>query len=106
MVEPTESEPRRELDRFIDAMIAIRDEIRAVEEGRADRDDNPLKHAPHTAAAACGNEWPHAYAREQAAFPVASLRADKYWPPVARVDNVYGDRHLFCSCIPLAEYPD
>jgi glycine dehydrogenase len=104
MVEPTESEPRRELDRFIDAMIAIRDEIRAVEEGRADRDDNPLKHAPHTAAAACGNEWPHAYTREQAAFPVAGLRADKYWPPVARVDNVYGDRNLFCSCIPMADY--
>jgi glycine dehydrogenase len=106
MVEPTESEPKRELDRFIDAMAAIRDEIRAIEEGRADRDDNPLKHAPHTASAACGNAWPHAYDREQGAFPVAALRADKYWPPVARVDNVYGDRHLFCSCIPVGEGVD
>ncbi len=106
MIEPTESEPRRELDRFINAMIAIRDEIRAIEEGRADRDDNPLKHAPHTASAACGNAWPHVYDREQGAFPVAALRADKYWPPVARVDNVYGDRHLFCSCVPFGEDVD
>ena len=75
MVEPTESESKAELDRFVDAMIAIRDEIRAVEDGRADRDDNPLKHAPHTAAAVCGDDWAHAYSREQAAFPVAALRA-------------------------------
>jgi glycine dehydrogenase len=106
MIEPTESEPKPELDRFIDAMAAIRDEIRAIEEGRADRDDNALKHAPHTASAVCGNAWPHAYDREQGAFPVAALRADKYWPPVARVDNVYGDRHLFCSCIPFGEDAD
>jgi glycine dehydrogenase len=104
MVEPTESEPKGELDRFVDAMIAIRDEIRAVEQGRADRGDNPLKHAPHTAAAVCADDWAHAYGREQAAFPLPGLRAAKYWPPVARVDNVYGDRHLFCSCIPLADY--
>jgi glycine dehydrogenase len=106
MVEPTESEPLAELDRFVDAMIAIRSEIRAVEEGRADRADNPLKHAPHTAAAVAADEWRHGYGREQAAYPVASLRAAKYWPPVARVDNVYGDRHLFCSCIPLSEYAE
>ncbi len=101
MVEPTESESKAELDRFVDAMIAIRGEIRAIEEGRADRADNVLKHAPHTAAAVAADEWKHAYRREDAAFPVASLRAAKYWPPVARVDNAYGDRHLFCSCIPL-----
>jgi glycine dehydrogenase len=104
MVEPTESEPRAELDRFVDAMIAIHGEIRAVAEGTLDRADNPLKHAPHTAAAVTADEWPHAYRREQAAFPVPELRANKYWPPVARVDNVYGDRNLFCSCIPLADY--
>jgi glycine dehydrogenase len=106
MVEPTESEPKAELDRFVDAMIAIRAEIRAVEEGRADRTDNPLKHAPHTAARVCADSWPHAYRREDAAFPVAALRETKYWPPVARVDNVYGDRNLFCSCIPMADYAD
>jgi glycine dehydrogenase len=104
MVEPTESEPKGELDRFVAAMIAIREEIRAVEEGRADRSDNPLKHAPHTAGAVCGDDWPHAYGREQAAFPLPGIRAAKYWPPVARVDNVHGDRHLFCSCIPVADY--
>jgi glycine dehydrogenase len=104
MVEPTESEPRVELDRFVDAMIAIRGEIRAVAEGTLDRADNPLKHAPHTAAAATADEWRHAYRREQAAYPLPELRAHKYWPPVARIDNVYGDRNLFCSCIPLADY--
>mgnify|MGYP006358171201 FL=1 len=103
MVEPTESEPLVELDRFCDAMIAIREEIRQVEQGRWPREDNPLKHAPHTAAAIASNEWTHAYSREQAAYPVASLRRGKYWSPVARVDNVYGDRNLFCSCIPMSE---
>jgi glycine dehydrogenase len=104
MIEPTESEPKAELDRFIDAMVAIRAEILAVEERRADRADNVLKHAPHTAAAVCSDHWQHAYRREEAAYPTASLRETKYWPPVARVDNVYGDRHLFCSCIPLSAY--
>ena len=104
MVEPTESESKAELDRFVDAMIAIREEIAAVESGRFDRADNPLKHAPHTAQAIARNEWNHAYRREEAAYPVASLRGAKYWPPVARVDNVYGDRNLFCSCIPLDDY--
>jgi len=101
MVEPTESESQHELDRFIDAMIQIRDEIRAVEEGKLDRDDNPLRHAPHTAAQVSASEWTHAYPRELAAFPLASLRLQKYWPPVARVDNVHGDKNVFCSCIPV-----
>ncbi|PRE49280.1 aminomethyl-transferring glycine dehydrogenase [Burkholderia multivorans] len=104
MVEPTESESKEELDRFIDAMIAIRDEIRAVEEGRADREDNPLRHAPHTAAVVTANEWPHAYSRQQAAYPVASLGTNKYWPPVGRADNAYGDRNLFCACVPMSDY--
>ncbi|MEP6702582.1 MAG: aminomethyl-transferring glycine dehydrogenase, partial [Betaproteobacteria bacterium] len=104
MVEPTESESLVELDRFIDAMIAIRDEIRMVEDGRMDREDNPLKHAPHTAAAVLADDWKHAYSRERAAYPTAGVRQNKYWPPVARADNVYGDRNLFCSCLPMSEY--
>jgi glycine dehydrogenase len=104
MVEPTESESKEELDRFIDAMITIRDEIRAVEDGRSDREDNPLKHAPHTAAVVVADGWSHAYSRETAAYPLTSLMERKYWPPVGRADNAYGDRNLFCSCIPLSEY--
>jgi glycine dehydrogenase len=104
MVEPTESESKAELDRFIDAMIAIRREIRAIEQGDLDRSDNPLKHAPHTAAAVSADAWTHRYTRLSAAYPTAAQKAAKYWPPVARVDNVYGDRNLFCSCIPLADY--
>ncbi len=104
MVEPTESESLAELDRFCDAMVAIRAEIRAVEEGRWDRADNPLVNAPHTAAMVVAAEWKHAYTREVAAYPVPELREAKYWPPVARVDNVYGDRNLVCTCPPLAEY--
>lgn len=106
MVEPTESEPLKELDRFCDAMIAIRDEIRRVENGAWPRDDNPLKAAPHTTEALLKADWPHPYSREEAAFPVKSLRQQKYWSPVGRVDNVYGDRNLFCSCVPLAAYED
>jgi glycine dehydrogenase len=101
MVEPTESESLGELDRFCDAMIQIRDEIRAIEEGRMDREDNPLKHAPHTATQVSASEWTHAYPRELAAFPLPVLRRQKYWPPVARVDNVYGDKNVFCSCVPI-----
>jgi len=104
MVEPTESESLHELDRFIDAMIQIRDEIRAVEDGRLDREDNPLKHAPHTATEVGASEWPHAYPRELAAFPLPSLKQQKYWPPVARVDNVHGDKNVFCSCIPVEAF--
>jgi len=104
MVEPTESESKEELDRFCDAMIAIRAEIRAIEEGRMDREDNPLRHAPHTAAAVTADAWPHRYSRELAAFPLASLRLSKYWPPVGRADNVYGDRNLVCTCPPTGDY--
>jgi glycine dehydrogenase len=104
MIEPTESESKAELDRFIDAMIAIRGEIRAIEEGRADRFDNALKNAPHTAAALLAENWTHPYSREHAAYPTSGPKTDKYWPPVGRADNVYGDRNLFCSCVPIAEY--
>ncbi len=104
MVEPTESEPKAELDRFIEAMVSIREEIRAVEQGRADKADNPLKHAPHTAAEVMADDWAHAYSREQAAFPLPFVKAHKYWPPVKRVDNVYGDRNLVCTCAPLEDY--
>jgi glycine dehydrogenase len=106
MVEPTESEPLVELDRFCDAMIAIREEIARVESGQWPRDDNPLKHAPHTAASLAAEPWPHAYTREQAAYPLKSLKRQKYWSPVGRVDNVHGDRNLFCSCVPLSAYED
>jgi glycine dehydrogenase len=105
MIEPTESEPMCELDRFCDAMIAIRNEIRAIEEGRADAKDNPLKHAPHTTIDLT-REWNHAYTREQAVFPVASLKQNKYWAPVGRVDNAYGDRNLVCACPPMSDYTD
>jgi glycine dehydrogenase len=104
MVEPTESEPKEELDRFCDAMIAIRQEIQAVIDGRLDAKDNPLKHAPHTAAAVTGDTWTHAYGREQAAFPLPFVRANKFWPAVGRIDNPYGDRNLFCACPPIEEF--
>jgi len=104
MVEPTESETLAELDRFIDAMIAIRGEIRQVEAGKWPQDNNPLKHAPHTAASLLGADWDRPYSRETGAFPLASLKQGKYWPPVGRVDNVYGDRNLFCSCVPISDY--
>ena len=104
MVEPTESEPKSELDRFCDAMIAIRDEIRAVEEGRADRQDNVLKHAPHSLRALLADKWTHPYSREQAGFPSHETREHKVWPPVGRVDGAYGDRHLVCVCPPIEEY--
>ncbi len=103
MVEPTESESLEELDRFCDAMIGIREEIREIETGKADKDQNVLKNAPHTAARATADEWPYPYSREKAVFPHESLRSYKFWPPVARIDNAYGDRNLFCSCVPVAE---
>ncbi|WP_372623230.1 aminomethyl-transferring glycine dehydrogenase [Falsiroseomonas sp.] len=104
MVEPTESETKGELDRFIEAMIAIRGEIRAIEQGRADPRDNPLKNAPHTVSEVMADDWKHAYTRTQAAFPLPWIAARKYWPPVKRVDNVHGDRHLVCTCAPLEAY--
>ncbi|MBB2485901.1 aminomethyl-transferring glycine dehydrogenase [Mitsuaria sp. WAJ17] len=104
MVEPTESESKAELDRFCDAMLAIRAEIAKVEAGQWAREDNPLVNAPHTAEVLLATEWSHGYTREEAAYPVATLRRQKYWSPVGRVDNVYGDRNLFCSCIPMSEF--
>ena len=106
MVEPTESESQHELDRFIDAMIQIRDEIRAIENGNLDREDNPLRNAPHTATMVTASEWTHAYPRELAAFPLPSLKLQKYWSPVARVDNVYGDKNIMCACIPVDAYKE
>ncbi|HEY0585237.1 MAG TPA: aminomethyl-transferring glycine dehydrogenase [Pseudoduganella sp.] len=104
MIEPTESESKVELDRFIDAMIAIRAEIAKVESGEFDKLDNPLKFAPHTAEVLLADKWDRKYSREVAAYPVPSLRKQKYWPPVGRADNVYGDRNLFCACIPVSDY--
>ena len=104
MIEPTESESRAELDRFCDAMIAIRQEIAQVERGELPRDDNPLKHAPHTAAAVIADSWTHAYSRETAAFPLPWVRAAKFWPTVGRIESAYGDRNLVCSCLPVEAY--
>jgi glycine dehydrogenase len=104
MVEPTESETLGELDRFINAMIAIRDEIRKVEQGVWPQDNNPLKHAPHTAASLMDDAWNRPYSRETGAFPLSTLKQNKYWPPVGRVDNVHGDRNLFCACVPVSQY--
>jgi glycine dehydrogenase len=104
MIETTESETKGELDRFCDAMIAIREEIRAVEEGRSDRGDNALKNAPHTARDVIAEQWSHPYTREQAAFPAPWLHAHKFWPFVARIDNTYGDRNLVCSCPSIESY--
>ncbi len=104
MIEPTESESKAELDRFCDAMIAIREELRQIEEGRADRHDNPLKGAPHTAVEVTAAEWRHPYSREQAAFPAAWVREHKFWPAVGRIDNVWGDRNLVCTCPPTESY--
>jgi glycine dehydrogenase len=104
MIEPTESEPKAELDRFCDAMIAIRAEIADVVTGKADPKDNVLKNAPHTAAAVTDDEWSHPYSRRQAAYPLPWVQAGKIWPAVGRIDNPYGDRNLFCVCPPIEEY--
>ncbi len=106
MVEPTESESLAEIDRFCDALIAIRSEIHAVQDGTLNSDDNPLVNAPHTLEDVVATSWQHSYDREQAAYPLASLRRDKYWPPVNRVDNVYGDRNLFCACPAIESYQE
>ncbi len=104
MIEPTESEPKAELDRLCDALIAIRAEVRAIEEGRCPKDDNPLKNAPHTAAMVTATEWTHPYSREEAAFPAPWTKEHKFWPAVARVDDVWGDRNLTCVCPPPEAY--
>ena len=105
MIEPTESETKAELDRFCDAMLAIREEARAIERGEMDRDNNPLKRAPHTVQDLVG-DWDRPYTREQACFPPGAFRVDKYWPPVNRIDNAYGDRHLICTCPPIEAYAE
>ncbi|MBN8294694.1 aminomethyl-transferring glycine dehydrogenase [Rhodobacter sp. NTK016B] len=105
MVEPTESETKAEIDRFVNALLAIRDEIKAVEAGEITAEDSPLRHAPHTVEDLVA-DWDRAYSREQGCFPPGSFRVDKYWPPVGRVDNVYGDRNLFCVCPPLSDYQE
>ncbi len=106
MIEPTESEPKEELDRFCDAMISIRQEIAEIESGVADRQQNVLKNAPHTAEVVCGDRWEHPYSREKAAFPVPWLRRMKFWPAVGRVNNAYGDRNVVCTCPPIEDYED
>ena len=104
MIEPTESESKEELDRFCDAMIAIRQEIRDIESGVLDRQDNPLKHAPHPATRVIADAWSHGYSRERAAFPAPWTRERKFWPYVNRVDNPWGDRNLMCTCPPVDSY--
>jgi glycine dehydrogenase len=104
MVEPTESEPKHELDRFCDALIAIRSEIDAIENGTADKVDNPLKNAPHTAAVLTADDWTHPYSRQTAAFPLPYVAAHKFWPSVGRVNDTHGDRTLICACPPIESY--
>ena len=106
MIEPTESEDKAELDRFCDALLSIREEIRAVENGTADKADNPLKHAPHTQFVICANEWNHNYSRETAAFPLEFVKQNKFWPSISRVNNTYGDRNLICTCEPVSAYAE
>ncbi|NDF97530.1 MAG: glycine dehydrogenase (aminomethyl-transferring) [Chitinophagia bacterium] len=106
MIEPTESEDKAELDRFCDAMISIRNEIRAIEEGKADKKDNPLKNAPHTQQTVMADQWPHAYSRQEAAYPLYYVTHNKFWPSVSRVNNTHGDRNLVCTCEPVASYAE
>ena len=106
MIEPTESENLSEINRFCDSLIKIKEEIDKVKNGKFDKDDNPLKNAPHTHVELSANEWKHKYDRESAAYPSATLKSYKYWPPVARVDNVYGDKNLVCSCPSMDEYKE
>jgi len=106
MVEPTESESKSELDRFCDAMISIREEIREIEEGRADKTNNVLVNAPHTVAELTADQWQYPYSRTQAAWPAPWLQGNKFWPSVKRVDNAYGDRNLVCSCPDVSSYAD
>jgi glycine dehydrogenase len=103
MIEPTESESKQELDRLCDALIGIREEIRRIERGELPDEDSPLKHAPHPAEVVCGDTWTHVYSREEAAYPAPWTRLHKFWPPVSRIDNAYGDRNLVCTCPPLED---
>ena len=105
MIEPTESESKAELDRYCEALITIRGEIESIESGQWPKDNNPLKHAPHTIEVLTASEWPHPYTREQAVYPAPWLRDYKFWPSVSRIDNAYGDRNLVCSCPPMDSYP-
>ena len=104
MIEPTESESKQELDRFCDALIRIREEIRGIESGKADKTDNVLRNAPHTAASVIADAWPHPYTREQAAYPAPWVKDHKFWPAVGRIDNPFGDRNLVCACPPVDTY--
>jgi glycine dehydrogenase len=106
MIEPTESEPKSELDRFCDAMISIREEIADIAGGVLDKADNPLKNSPHTLDQVVSDSWTHGYSRERAAFPLAYVRDRKFWPSVARVESAYGDRNLVCSCLPTDAYAE
>jgi glycine dehydrogenase len=106
MIEPTESEDKAELDRFCDALLSIRDEIRAIEEGRMDKKDNALKNAPHTQTSVITSEWTHPYTREEAVFPLEYVKHNKFWPSVARVNNTHGDRNLICTCEPVSAYAE
>ena len=106
MVEPTESETQAELDRFCDAMISMRAEIKAIEDGTADRENNVLKNAPHSLHTVTGDSWDHPYTREQAAYPAPWLKGQKFWPSVGRIDNPYGDRNLVCSCVGMESYAE
>jgi len=106
MIEPTESESKAELDRLCDALISIRDEIRQVETGAADRENNVLRQAPHTAREIASDSWDRPYSREQAAFPASWVRERKFWPPVGRIDNAWGDRNLVCTCDPIEDFLD
>jgi glycine dehydrogenase len=106
MIEPTESEDKGELDRFCDALIAIYQEIKAVEDGTADKKENVLKNAPHTLSVITADEWTKPYSRQQAAFPLPYIQANKFWPAVSRVNNTYGDRNLVCTCEPIESYAE
>jgi glycine dehydrogenase len=106
MIEPTESESKAELDRFCDAMIAIREEIREIEAGTADKVDNVLKHAPHTATVVLSDNWDRSYSREKAVYPLPYVRARKFWPSVSRIDSAFGDRNLVCACVPTEAYAE
>ena len=106
MIEPTESESKEEIDRFCEALISIKDEILKIADGRYHQSDNPIINAPHTAAHIASDNWPHRYSRNEAVYPANHLKTHKYWPPVGRIDNAFGDRNLICTCPPASEYSD